>query len=395
MPLPSIFTSEQIVQLQDYLEISDDKVVLLKATLCQFLNLHFQISLENIKMGVNPVKSSEILQGFSILVNPDSDLSYDVQTDAKTELIFISELRPMDIDKVKQQCELKKFPLEIKEKSLIIDGDRVRISDRKESLKIISLYRGQNISHEPLHYYNNSLYSDCYIRMPEYDRDGMYALVLNRYAWGMNVCCAYLDLELNQLIYWDSQNFDHPEGIALKKTEDNKNVEIFITNNDAERKIVYSDPEKPPLPLLDNFYESSKWKNLWCPSDFKDLYDYYKFSDQTDKHFNKFIDDLEKQGLEEMIEDCNKAIATFQKIIDCPGSSTKYIFPLEVSIRTYSKANIACCYSKLHDKVKCMQYLKELETDGWEDWQRIIDDKDLVWIVQMDEFKEFIKGKIE
>ena len=68
------------------------------------------------------------------------------------------------------------------------------------------------------HYkYKDDYLRDSFVLMPVFNLPGYTAFVAIRYAWGMNVNVCLLHTELKIVYCWQSYNFDHPVGLALRR----------------------------------------------------------------------------------------------------------------------------------------------------------------------------------
>jgi len=110
------------------------------------------------------------------------------------------------------------------------------------------------ISHEPLYKYMDDYLHDSFVLMPAFDLPGYTAFVAIRYAWGMNVNVCLLHTESKIVCCWQSYNFDHPIGLSLRRLENG--LEIYLSNDDVTREILYKN-DRPVLKSLENAYSDS------------------------------------------------------------------------------------------------------------------------------------------
>jgi predicted small secreted protein len=109
-----------------------------------------------------------------------------------------------------------------------------------------------------LHYYGNL------ILLPEYNMsDTMLAMIVNRYAWGMNVGVAYLDTETNRLYCSNSENYDYPTGIAIRKSPDGSDYEIYLDCDEVVEVVLYKHPSKYVYDdILNEAYKTKQFEDL-------------------------------------------------------------------------------------------------------------------------------------
>jgi hypothetical protein len=158
----------------------------------------------------------------------------------------------------------------------VVEGNlHIGVREQARPLRVVCLGREPIIDHDPLQVHDDWLERNRHVWLPAFDREGLKALVVNRYAWGMNTGAAFLDIEAGVIYCWKCRNFDHPVGLALRSREDR--IEIFLDNNGVTRRNVWVDPERQ-LPCLENFYHDSGWKDLRMMEEFDNLLTWLQFN---------------------------------------------------------------------------------------------------------------------
>ena len=165
---------------------------------------------------------------------------------------------PTDVirDYFERKCELQSLPVEIPEAKVVLQYQGSALCMNDAPLEIISVDHEADEVYEPFHepvmkYYENTgdelpsqvipakegwQKNDKIMLMPKHNitkDDGLLiAFMANRYAWGMNISCCYLDVQNKKLYMYKSYNYDHPEGIALRRTPCGLGTEVFYYYGD-------------------------------------------------------------------------------------------------------------------------------------------------------------------
>lgn len=274
-----MLASVDVERLRNYRTISDDDAGLLKNSIRRMLQ-ECSVVVEvpdSFEMGVARVPQNPELDlvGWNVAILGEPEWhSVDINVDGSLNAVF--KLQSIDLGAMRKQCQLKPFPVTLPGGQLHYD-DEGHIHFNCERLQVRNLHDGDVCeSHEPLHPYEGFHTGDCVILMPRFNQDEgeCLALLLNRYAWGMNVNVAYFHPKSKTIYCWGSYNFDHPCGEAIRCTDEG--AEIFLHNDDtAKRTLLYSS-NKPLLPCLDHFFGDSHWRRLPIARDFQALYNEMK-----------------------------------------------------------------------------------------------------------------------
>ncbi|AYV78213.1 MAG: hypothetical protein Edafosvirus7_5 [Edafosvirus sp.] len=180
-----------------------------------------------------------------------------------------------EFDIIKSNCSLQSFPIKINDCELDYkqyENITLKINDIVHPIEIKYPNIGAHYKYYPLSTTHNidlkhelSICSmpDKILRLPTYDKDDKYALLLCRYAWGMNLVLAYLDIEKKQIICNNPRNYDHPEPIAIKINSNNI-IEYFGCIDYFDLELIYYNAIQTQLPIsLDICYGiKSKWHKI-------------------------------------------------------------------------------------------------------------------------------------
>ena len=144
------------------------------------------------------------------------------------------------------KCELRPLPIELPEHKVTMHYHDNRLCVNGDPVELICigsfdpdpLYtpfytrshplwpKDWRIDHRPSHERDNIML------MPVYDKPGLVAFMANRYAWGMNIGYCYLDIANKKVYMHGFFNHDHPECIALRKTQDGRETDVFLYYGD-------------------------------------------------------------------------------------------------------------------------------------------------------------------
>lgn len=85
--------------------------------------------------------------------------------------------------------------------------------------------------------------------LPFYNQPSRYAILLNRYAWGMNLHVGFIDVDKCIIYIGESiGNFYYPEGLAVKKIMNDSEAAIYLNNDCTTRKYLYSNGKIDNIP---------------------------------------------------------------------------------------------------------------------------------------------------
>lgn len=148
----------------------------------------------------------------------------------KNKITEVKKITYIDITTIKKQCEIKNFPMIISESlSLNYNNNKIylhnNITNTKTEIKIKDVYSYNKNNYAALYPYDKVI-DDGYILMPGFSSENEYVFALTRFGWGLNIYVGILNLENSTLYHWMVNNYDHPEGRAIKKIDDD--LEIYF-----------------------------------------------------------------------------------------------------------------------------------------------------------------------
>lgn len=285
---------------------------------------------------------------------------YEVFFESDGTLSCILQFDYFHRENVEQMCQLKKSPAIVEGRSLswsrtvgcCLDGEEIPV----RSISWISN------SHDPLQKYDNhndEKYPDKYIRVPEFDHNELKAFIFCRFAWGMNILYAFLSIEDKCMYVEESHNWDHPEGIALRRLG-NDQIEIFLTKDDDIETQVYPTER-----------EHKVWSG-WCNFEMTEHFErlkrcmhlFYLYPNA------KSLDTLYMETIHESYEILGDANSTQERLVQVLRDCKEMMKPTSV----YQIVNrdpdlnncIARCLCRLKRYDECVQYLhKCLEKRDW------------------------------
>jgi len=254
--------------LEHYHEISDEQVKQLKDDV-RALVAEQQIKLpENIPMGVERVpQNTDIpIEGYHLFI--EGQIEYQIDINADGSLNMVVKLMPFDSEAIEKSCISSKFPMKTP-RGEVAFSPRGNLCLNNKQLRIRNLCNKPLRSHEALYRYEDHRFYDTFVLMPAFNEPGYIAFVANRYAWGMNVNVCLLDAKKKIVYCWQSYNYDHPVGLALRRA--GNGLQIYLSNDEVTREVLYKS-NRPALRSLENFYPDSRWYALPIERDFKCLY---------------------------------------------------------------------------------------------------------------------------
>jgi hypothetical protein len=310
------------------------------------------------------------------------------------------------------KCLLKEFPFQIND-NVIINFDNstpmITINQIKDKLEIVELYSEPIKSHQPFYKFPTDEYIlenptiSCYtindkiMRIPEFDKDGYLACLVNRYAWGMNIAAAYLDIKDKKLYCWSSYNSDSPIGSAIRKKPDSDlcDLQIFLSNKEIiAEKTIYDCSDNDELQKNQLWHYCGGWedlniaKNFLCMKEWIDNY-YYKFGYYHEYiSIDKYSELLKQEKYSEVLK-------------DLLGQLKWYDFLKQNNIKTYNSwpkilhetiliHNIACVYCDLHQYDKAVEILDPYFMD-WSQHKFLYDDEDLIELKKQEIFINLLR----
>jgi hypothetical protein len=405
MPRPSPLSPELVDSLEHFAGLEDEALAALKAALITRFE-EAGATIQDILVAVTRIPMDGLDGGYHLGVKstlPNAEWEMNIMVDGSVTLV--RELTDVNRDEIVGSCILKPYPMiinpetEQEQQVRVVEGC-LHIGTREQTrpLRVVCLGQDPIINHDPLQVHSDSLQHDRHAWLPTFDREGLKALVVNRYAWGMNVGVAFLDVEVGVIYCWICLNFDHPVGLALRSREDK--VEIFLDNNGVTRRNVWSDPERQ-LPCLENFYHDSGWKDLRVEVVLDDLWTWLQFNRMRgtisepvnlNDHFSKREDELLALL---QAKNYDGAISHGQETITTPlADKSERGFMRSYDEVTSTKYNMACAYalSQRPDEAVCL--LVEIEPK-WQDWDHLVEDADLESIRDHPGYRELLSRHVE
>ena len=256
--------------LQNYFKITDTEVLQVKSIIRDlFKKVHVDLDVFYLKFESSgsytidngKMESYEIWQ---III--DEKPMYEFSIFSDREIGYIQKI--IDDEEIRNECILQKFPYNLDGTNIIhYNGNTIQINNH--DLEVIELYDDPIESHQPFYNYENYIENDKIVRIPEYDTNDLLAVVVSRYAWGMNVATGFISIAHKKIYLWSSYNFDYPCGIALRLHHNNDNrvdIQIYVSDGACERIDVYVSPEINKC--ITNYHHSSEWIDLNLSEDF-------------------------------------------------------------------------------------------------------------------------------
>lgn len=284
--------------IENFVTISDDDVEELKQYLCSlelvemtYVKGETKVHVGSDHYNIHLINQNEIYE--IILVNKTISTINKMKTN-------------IDIEEIQKKSELQDFPMKLGDKYEIRTTDTIAMLYNIESceetpLKIIALHSSPNESHEPLYEYKDYIKHDQFmpIHIDGLEK-GMYAFVIVRFAWGLNISAGIFDESSQTLYHWGSDNYDYPEGISVRQT--GANIEIYLNcDGRSERETIYCDKV---LEKSERFDYSLDWSHdsHWIQFDKLDFYrlsQYVKYcNEQLDyTSFHQRINKIEEDSI--------------------------------------------------------------------------------------------------
>ena len=240
-----IFDGSDINKIKNYKFISLKDIEYIKIKIYEFLKNNFRIFLQEI----NYIEVHDNISSFYmyIHINVISKKVYILNFNYQGEILEIKSIEKINRCKIDDLCELEPFPICLNNNySIRIKGfSNIILNDNElniyKPLKI-KTYLDKYDFNTPL-YYKNKIHfdseNDCYIRFPFYDKKDKFAIVLNRYSDGLNLCAAFVNIKDN--IIEEGEVIHYKNAIAIEKI-DEEYIKIFISYNDEIIEYIY--PEK-------------------------------------------------------------------------------------------------------------------------------------------------------
>lgn len=276
-------------------DIQDEQLCSLKKEMQEklqpFQMLHTEFKLRPQRI---PMSSDLTLDGYILTIqNPkvESDSSseksqsssdqpfdhFEVQVDKDGDVVLFQSVHEVDLKEIAKECILQPGDtfFQFMNNKVCYQGTPIKIRCLKRS----TIEEGIVSSHHPFALCDtdeNIRYgfdASNLLLTPEFDLGPTkIAMIVNKYAWGMNVGAAYFDTENHTLYTWLCENFDHPAGYAIRRNPENKSdYQIYLDCDNQIKKTIYRHPSKPLLDCLETFYRSEQWTSLHIQSGFRCL----------------------------------------------------------------------------------------------------------------------------
>ena len=223
--------------------INNKEIDYIKQKITIFFYKNFNISLENYSIEIDDINSSSIC----IYIFLNSEIFYKLIINYQGEIIEFQKIQKINRRKIDDLCELESFPIYLNNNYIVkIKGSsNIVLNDKNLNIYrhlVIKPYLDKYEFNTPLFYENKKHFdseNDSYIRFPYYDKEDKFAIVLNRYSNGLNLCVAFVNIKKNSIqqgpvIYYKN-------AIAIEKL-DEKYLRIYISYNDEIINYIY--PEK-------------------------------------------------------------------------------------------------------------------------------------------------------
>lgn len=195
---------------------------------------------------------------------------------------------------------------------------------------------------------------------------------------GVSVSCAIR--RDNTVYYWMQYEYIDPPGVAVRRCQDN--IEIYVQSETTRRK-TYEDVTVPPLICLWNSLMTSAWHEYPFWEDMKHLESYI-----TIEQMESFVDRVTRLEYESV--DLYKhghyadAIKKINEIIAIPYSN-------DIHPNAFLRYNLVCCYSRMGDRERAVTELISMDRDGWDHWDHIRFDPNLIHVSTDPRVREILK----
>ena len=351
-----LFTIDDLELIKNWATITDTQVIYVKDKIINMMRDNFAIELPS-KFECQFIQKNKFYQ---ININLNYyDHIYNIIFNAydnigHVELIY-KILDKTDTDKIAvdvcNACDGVFFPCWVDTHTEItVNQDGVYMNGQKTLVK--DQYQTDDISLDPLSIDKDSsilancIFEDRILLLPEYNKNGLIACVLLRFAFGSNVCCAFIDTCTNIIHKWKSYNHDYPAGLAIKKINSLDRVDVAVVLSFSHKAKQYASSSNVQL-LYKN--KSDMWKdltydfefptyNLKIHKDFEILFDYIN-TQLENKTYCEYYDEQVMITSDLLInKEYNKCIDMCQHMVNTlkPGH-----------YQNQFKYNLACAYSCL------------------------------------------------
>jgi hypothetical protein len=135
-----------------------------------------------------------------------------------------------------QKSELRPLPMKLDDSKFSIDYKNGVLCINDDPLEIV-LFQREGCDnptipeyepfHKPERVKSVRMDRDEYLLMPKHDHDGLIAFIAVRYAWGVNTSLCYLDTKHKKVYMLPSDNYDHPDVIAIRRSPDGLDIHLF------------------------------------------------------------------------------------------------------------------------------------------------------------------------
>ena len=303
------------------------------------------------------------------------------------------------VELVKKECEIKRFPYTFDDNTLYLDEEcNLKLKKKDGSIIDIAVKYSPNDyvydmhcfanddvrkrylplikTNDNYHEYDSVLRLPWFDKFDKFDKKDMIAFILIRYAWGMNLAPAYLNLEKNMMMIGISNNYDYPEPIALK-TKDNI-VQMYCVGKERQEKELVYIFTKSNIEIFDDF--EKYYKTTWNSVNFE-----YDFEIIEKLHAQKFVTKEDHEQIDKLKKTMyDENFSVMERLNQCLKCET--LIPHDSELLY----NIACYYANLNNCDKCIEYMEKAYYHGWFGWAYAYCDKDLKDMINNKTFLEIL-----
>ncbi len=383
------FNPSDIYKIKNWKNLMFIDLKIIKKNILKFVNKNFTCYFKNISSTDINIEdnSNYYLIKVSDKNNPEENCNIIMQKNG--DILFVYKNKKVNRKKILNQSELSSLPINFDNKYYIHHIGNNIVHLNKEEYKFttiqhVDFFNSQKIT-LPL-YYNNNFKSnnfykknDKYILLPHYNKENFIAIVLLREDYGENISFAYFDYKNNILYYGQSQKYNHPNILSIKKIEEK--LDIYYNYDNETIEYLYK-KNNSPYSMIE---KTSEWELMKVEKEFQILHElihfhlHYKYDVKEEENENETKEDKDVEKIE---NETNNLYLEFQNLINLQEKyfiEKDYPSCIEITLKLvnfpYSEVqnektkfgkykrlfyyNLIECYSLLKDETKALEFMEK------------------------------------
>ena len=411
LPQHIVLTKANIEALGNWSDICDDgeaSVTELKTIITNFLRDQFQIEMGDPLIGIErvPMNPELELKEYGLEIHDDSETYYRMDINVEGRLMSLFRCAKLNSQDIRDNHnQLKPYPMAINEATQVefdAEGFWLKTAEDRQKLTVIHVARDNNDSHGPFGLGEEGHIHETkwrvHLPLPKITTGvpDQHVFMAGRWAWGLNLSLALLDIPKAKIYAFDSYNFDYPEGLAARVIDEGQEVEYYLDNDSIDRTCLYWNDQHQKEYTIWHSYPNSQWRKFGVQKELEHLLAGRAFIKAQpklmtlDEHYANYWNNATEAY---NAKDYAGARDQFVKILACPYSD--YLKPpgfmFEGRRNSHTYYNLACLHNLMGEPDPALDYLEKATRVGYKDYRHMRKDPDLDGLRDNPQYLQLIK----